>query len=73
MQQMNQPTIDILANLSGCGNYLHCLDLLNEDREFFSGMQSKKRLGEIIEIADKELTYEQKALCFLKLIKETEK
>jgi hypothetical protein len=48
-------------------------DLLNEDREFFSGMQSKKRLGEIIEIADKELTYEQKALCFLKLIKETEK
>jgi len=44
------------------------LDLLKEDREFFSSMQTKKRLGEIIEIANKEPTYEAKAQRFLKLL-----
>ena len=44
--------------------------LLKEDREFFSSMQSKKRLGEIIEIADKESTYEAKAQKFLALLRE---
>ena len=48
------------------------LDLLKEEREFFSSMQSKKRLGEIVEIADKEQTYEQKAEKFLQLIKNSE-
>jgi len=37
------------------------LGLLKEERQFFSSMQSKKKLGEIIEIANKEQTYEQKA------------
>lgn len=48
------------------------LELLKEEREFFSSMQSKKRLGEIIEIANKENTYEEKALSFLKLLRESE-
>jgi hypothetical protein len=43
-----------------------------EDREFFSSMQSKKRLGEIIEIANRETTYEAKAKRFLELLRETE-
>ena len=45
------------------------LDLLKEERQFFSSMQSKKKLGEIIGIANKEQTYEQKAEKFLQLIK----
>ena len=44
--------------------------LLSEEIEFFSSMKSKKELGEIIEIANKKLTYEQKAEEFLKLIRE---
>jgi len=48
------------------------LKLLVEDREFFSSMQSKKRLGEIIEIANRETTYEAKAKRFLELLRETE-
>lgn len=44
------------------------LGLLSEDREFFSSMQTKKRLGEIIEIANREPTYEAKAQRFLKLL-----
>jgi len=46
------------------------LSLLKEDREFFSSMQTKKRLGEIIEIANKEATYEAKAQRFLKLLRQ---
>lgn len=48
------------------------LELLKEEREFFSSMQSKKKLGELIEIADKEHTYEKKAEKFLQLIKNTD-
>jgi len=44
------------------------IDLLKEEREFFSSMQTKKKLGEIIEIANKEITYEAKAQRFLKLL-----
>ncbi|MEN4019747.1 MAG: hypothetical protein PQ967_03625 [Methanobacterium sp.] len=43
--------------------------LLSEERNFFSSMKSKKELGQIIEIADKEKTYEKKAEVFLKLIR----
>lgn len=42
--------------------------LLSEEREFFSGMTTKKELGEIIEMANKEETYERKAEKFLSLI-----
>ena len=45
-------------------------ELLNKEMEFFSSMKSKKELGQIIEIANKETTYEQKAEKFLKLIRE---
>lgn len=45
------------------------LELLKEEREFFSSRQSKKRLGEIIEIANKEHSFEAKAEKFLELIK----
>lgn len=44
--------------------------LLSEERNFFSSMKSKKELGEIIEIANQEKTYEKKAEVFLRLIKE---
>ncbi len=47
------------------------LDLLTEEREFFSSMQTKRRLGEIIEIANKEQTYEDKAQRFLELLRES--
>jgi hypothetical protein len=44
--------------------------LLSEERNFFSSMKSKKELGKIIEIANREETYEKKAEVFLKLLKE---
>ncbi|MDP3048424.1 MAG: hypothetical protein Q8N12_03200, partial [Thermodesulfovibrionales bacterium] len=43
-------------------------DLLSEERNYFSSMKSKKELGQIIEKANKEQTYEKKAEVFLKLI-----
>lgn len=47
------------------------LDLLTEEREFFSSMQTKRRLGEIIETANKEQTYEGKAQRFLELLRKS--
>ena len=44
--------------------------LLSEERNFFSSMKSKEELGKIIEIANREETYEKKAEIFLRLIKE---
>lgn len=44
--------------------------LLSEESDFFSSMKSKKELGKIIEIANREGSYEKKAEVFLKLIKE---
>ncbi len=49
------------------------LSLLSEDREFFSSMQSKEQLGKIIEIANKESTYEAKAQRFLELLRHEDK
>ncbi len=43
--------------------------LLSEKREFFSSMKSKKELGRIIEIANRESSYEQKAEKFLSLLR----
>ena len=45
-------------------------NLLAEERNFFSSMKGKKELGQIIELANKEQTYEKKAEVFLKLINE---
>ncbi len=45
-------------------------DHLAEERNYFSSMKSKKELGQIIEKANKEQTYEKKAEVFLKLINE---
>ncbi len=45
-------------------------ELVSEDKEFFSGMRTKRDLGQIIEVAAKENTYEEKAEKFLALIKE---
>ncbi|MDI6807810.1 MAG: hypothetical protein QME66_02360 [Candidatus Eisenbacteria bacterium] len=44
------------------------LKLLKEDREFFSSMMTKKRLGEVIELANRESTFEGKAQKFLGLL-----
>ena len=43
--------------------------LLKEDLNFFSAMKTKKELGQIIELANKEETYERKAEVFLDLIR----
>jgi len=48
------------------------LDLLKEEREFFSGMRTRKKLGEFIEIANEEPTYEGKAQRFLDLLRRSE-
>lgn len=47
--------------------------LLKEDREFFSGMRAKVELGKIVEIANRELSYEEKAEKFLELIRRDDK
>ena len=47
------------------------LNLLKEKREFFSSMKTRKRLGEIIEIANRETGYETKAQRFLELLRES--
>ena len=47
------------------------LALLKEDRMFFAGMKSKNELGKLIEIANKQETYEKKAEKFLGLMRET--
>jgi len=44
-------------------------NLLSEAREFFSGMKSRKELGRIIEIANREPDFESKAKKFLSLIR----
>jgi len=44
--------------------------LLEEDLNFFSSMTTKDELGRIIEISNKEKTYEEKAELFLKLLRE---
>jgi len=44
-------------------------NLLSEKREFFSSMRSKKELGRIIEIANREPSYEKMAEQFLSLIR----
>ena len=49
----------------------NAINLLKEEREFFSSMQTRKRLGEIIEIASREDTYESKAQKFLLLLRES--
>lgn len=43
--------------------------LLSKQFDFFSGMKSRKELGRIIEIANKEPTFEKKAEKFLSLIR----
>lgn len=42
--------------------------LFDEDLNFFSGMENPKNLGKIIELANKETSYNEKGLKFLKLI-----
>ena len=44
-------------------------ELFSKELEFFSSMQSKDELGRIIEIANREKTYEKKAEKFLDLIR----
>lgn len=45
-------------------------DLFSTEFEFFSSMKSKSDLGKLIEIANQETDYEQKAEKFLSLIRE---
>ncbi len=50
----------------------HILDLLSEEMYFFAGMKDKRKLGEIIEAASREYSYEKKAEKFLELIRKDE-
>lgn len=43
--------------------------LFNQDLNFFSGMENPMKLGQLIEIANREKTYENKGLKFLNLLK----
>ena len=43
--------------------------LFKQELNFFSGMESPRDLGHIIEIANKETTYEQKGLKFINMLK----
>jgi len=47
----------------------HLKKLLSDKLEFFSSMKSKEELGKIIEIANREPTFEKKAEKFLSLIR----
>ena len=47
-------------------------ELLLEEREFFSGMKTKKQIGEAIELANKEKAYEEKAEKFLEIVRNQE-
>ncbi|MGI6485511.1 MAG: hypothetical protein ACOX15_04115 [Tepidanaerobacteraceae bacterium] len=44
--------------------------LYSQEMTFFSSMKNKREIGEIIEIANKEQTYEEKGELFIKLIRE---
>jgi len=57
-----------IDNFGELNNFLKVL--LSEERSFFSSMKNKKELGEIIEKANRENSFEKKAEIFLKLIKE---
>lgn len=46
-------------------------NLITENRDFFSAMITRSKLGEIIEIAGREPTYEGKAEKFLEMIRES--
>lgn len=46
------------------------LALLKEDMMFFAGMKSRNELGKLIEIANKQDTYEKKAEKFLNMMRE---
>lgn len=48
---------------------MHLNQLFKQDLNFFSGMESPKNLGRLIEIADNENAYEDKGLKFLNLLK----
>jgi len=48
----------------------HLKKLLSDKLEFFSSMKSKEELGKIIEIANREPTFQKKAEKFLSLIRE---
>ena len=48
---------------------LHLNQLFNQDLNFFSGMENPRNLGKLIEIANKEESYENKGLKFLNLLK----
>lgn len=48
---------------------LHLNQLFKEDLNYFSGMENAESLGKYIEMANKEITYEDKGLRFLNLIK----
>ena len=43
--------------------------IFNQELNFFSGMQNPQKLGQIIEMANREKTYEEKGLKFINLLK----
>ncbi|MEA3324531.1 MAG: hypothetical protein U9Q37_05250, partial [Euryarchaeota archaeon] len=45
------------------------IQLLRQDSEFFSGMRTKSEPGKIVEIANREPSYEEKAEKFIELIR----
>jgi len=48
------------------------IKLVQEEREFFSGMLSKRKRGRLINIANRESTYEKKAERFLEMLRKVD-
>lgn len=49
--------------------YMSLNQLLKQDLNFFSGMENLRSIGQLIETADRENSYENKGLKFLNLLK----
>lgn len=76
MENENTPKITPHRGFLRIGSYKelkeNILALLNEEREFFAGMHTRRRLREIIELANREKDYLAKAHRFLELLRNSE-
>lgn len=48
---------------------IHLNRLFKQELNFFSGMESLENIGKLIEMADRQKSYEDKGLKFLNLLK----
>lgn len=63
------PKGDFLRIDSSAELKMHLNRLFNQNLNFFSGMENLESLGKYVELADREIDYENKGLKFLNLLK----